>query len=158
MVKTLKAAGAAGAMLVLAGCAQVHDCLTRAELPAEPRPGVALDLAPGTYPGQVALPDPSNWAVGLRFTGERCQTRIRHAGGRVLAETSGVPGPVVLTTQVGEGPFYLGALADGSVLVVQVHPGGVTTTHTTFDEAGVLIYGKCGGDRGTFGRECVGDH
>lgn len=104
------------------------------------------------------MPDPSNRAVGLRFTGERCHTRIRHAGGQVLAETSLVPGPVLLITRVAESPFYLGALAGESVLVVQVHPGVVTTTHTTFDEGGVLVYGKCGNNRLTFGLECVGDH
>lgn len=154
--RTLKAAAAACAVLALPGCVQVHECFTRADLPAHSDPAVAQDLAPGTYPGEIALSDPSNLAVGLRFTGTSCHTRIGHDAHRgAFAETSYLDARVALTTRMGESPFYLGTLPDGSVLVVQAHAGGVTSTHTVFDDAGVLVYGVCGSDRLTFMRECL---
>ena len=110
-------------------------------------------LKAGTFRGQIVLPDPSNPATGVRFTGIPCQTRIwRDAQGRLMAQPSFLEQPARLT--LGESGFYAGLVDDGTALVVQQYPGGVTSTHTVFDASGVIVYGICGSRAKEFLREC----
>lgn len=152
------AAATACVLAVLLGCrpgATEYACWTRDHLPESLAPEEPVS---GTFHGRVALPDPTNWFVGLRFTGEQCQTRIRHANGRVFAETSLLPEPVALVGRMGPSPWYVGRVADGTVLVVQTEGDAVvSTTHTVFDDGGVLVYGQCGSPGLTFVRECIMD-
>lgn len=159
MNKRRRAAVAAGMLGALAGChpgATEHECWTREHLLVPVTGTAAGEPAPGTWHGDLALPDPSNWFVALRFTGERCHTRIRHENGRVFAETSLLAVPVEIGGRMGESPWYLARVADGSALVVQMHGNRVvSTTHTVFDAEGVLVYGQCGSPGRTFVRECL---
>lgn len=159
MSRRWRAAVAACMLAALPGCHPGEakpDCWTREHLPVPLTGTGAREPAPGTYHGKLALPDPSNPLVGLRFTGGRCHTRIRHANGRVFAETSLLPGPVALNGRMDESPWYLARVSDGSALVVQTHDNRVvSTTHTVFDEEGVLVYGRCGRPELTFVAECV---
>ena len=144
------------AVLALPGCRPVSraDCLTRARLAAERQDSGALrGLKAGTFPGQVVLPDRSNPMTGFRLTGVPCHTRIwRDAQGRTMAQPSYLQQPVRLTQ--GEHGFYAGLVGDGTVLVVQQYPRGVTSTHTVFDASGVIVYGLCGSRAEEFLREC----
>ena len=147
---------ACGAMLALAGCRRAAraDCLTRAHLVAAQRESVsAPGLQAGTFHGQIVLPDRSNPVIGVRLTGVPCQTRIwRDAQGRPMAQPSYLDQPVRLI--LGESEFYTGLVDDGTALVVQQYPGGVTSTHTVFDANGVIVYGNCGNRSREFLREC----
>ena len=144
------------ALLTLPGCRPVSraDCLTRARLAAERQgSGALLGLKAGTFPGQIVLPDRSNPMTGVRLPGIPCQTRIwRDAQGRTMAQPSYLQQPVRLT--LGESGFYVGLVDDGTALVVQQYPGGVTSTHTVFDASGVIVYGICGSRTEEFLREC----
>ena len=148
-------------LVALPGCrpdGAKHACWTRESLLEAPAPAAAREPASGDFRGRVALPDSSNPYIAMRFTDERCDTRIRHASGRVIAGTSLLSEPVPLTVQLGAGPWYLGQAADGAVLVVQVAGDKVVSvTHTVFDGDGVLVYGGCGAPGRTFVRECVMD-
>lgn len=166
MTNKLRTAGVGACILVaLLGCrpgaspgAPAHECWTREHVAEPLTPGAARYLAPGTFRGRVALPDPSNPFVGLHFTGEHCHTRIRHANGRILAETSLLSAPVALAGRMHDGPYYVGHVADGTVLVVQTDGKAVVaTTHTVFDAQGVLVYGVCGSPGFTMIRECITD-
>ena len=162
MTNKLRTAGVGACILVaLLGCrpgATAHECWTR-EHAAEPfTPDAAHEPAPGTFHGRLDLPDPSNPFVGLLFTDEPCHTRIRHANGRIFVETSLLPEPVALAGRMHDSPWYVGRVADGTVLVVQTHGKTVvSTTPTVFDAKGVLVYGECGSPGLTFVRECITD-
>ena len=144
------------AMLVLGGCRPVAraDCLTRAHLVAgRQQNALPRGLKAGTFEGQIVLPDRSNPATGVRLTGVPCHTRIwRDTQGRLMAQPSYLDQPVRLT--LGESDFYTGLVDDGTALVVQQYPGGVTSTHTVFDANGVIVYGNCGNRAHEFLREC----
>ena len=143
MRNKLRTAGA-GAFILAAvlgclGCrpgATAQECRTRQNV-AEPfTPGVVRAPVSGTFHGRLAIPDPSNPFVGLRFTGAHCHTRIRHANGRILVDTSLLPKPVALAGRMDDSPWYVGRVADGTLLVVQTDGERVlSTTHTVFDRA-----------------------
>lgn len=160
-MKPRAAAVAAFVLAALPGCGPVvigPECWTRDHAPAPLSRTAVREPAPGAFRGRLALPDPSNPFVGLRFTGEHCHIRIRHEDGLVLAETSLLPEPVALAGAMGDGPWHIGPAPERTALVVQTEGGGVVSvTHTVFDAAGVLVYGACGNPRLTFVRECLID-
>lgn len=153
------AAVTAFVLALLAGCAPRAElaCWTRAHVPEPLVPGAAGTPVAGVFRGRVALPDPSNPLVGLRFTGERCHVRIGHSNGYVVAETSFLPDPVPLG-RMGDSLWHIGFLADGTALVVQTDGGAVSSaTHTVFDDEGTLVYGNCGSSGFSFLSECIVD-
>ncbi len=161
MTKLPMAATAALVLAALLGCypgSTEHACWTRDHLPQSVVQGAFGEPVPGTFHGRVALPDPANLFTGLRVTGEQCHTRIRYSDGWAIAETSLLSEPVTLAGRMGYSPWYVGRVADGTVLVVQTEGDAVvSTTHTVFDDAGVLVYGNCGNPQLTFVRECIID-
>lgn len=145
----------------VSGCAEVHRaaqgdrCWTRASAAKAAQAGTPLlGLKLREYQGSEAVHDPDNWWTGLRFTGRTCRMRVfRDAAGQPFAEMSFLRRPVALAIPMTSADFYMGWVDDDSVLIVQQHPGGLSATHTNFDEQGFLNYADCAAD-GFFIREC----
>lgn len=145
----------------VSGCAEIHrprqgeGCWTRASVAEAAQADAPLaGLRLGEYHGEEAVPDPDNWWTGLRFTGRACRMRVfRDAAGQAFAEASFLPRPVALVIPMSSADFYMGLVDEDSVLIVQQYPGGLSATHTRFDERGFLNYTDCSAD-GFFIREC----
>jgi len=145
----------------VSGCAEVrhmrpdNGCWTRASVAKAAQAGAPLvGLKLREYQGVEAVHAPDNWWTGVRFTGQTCRMRVfRDAAGQAFAEASFLPRPVALVIPMSSVDFYMGLVDDDSVLIVQQYPGGLSATHTNFDERGFLNYTDCAAD-GFFIREC----
>ena len=114
----------------------------------------ATQEATTTYTGELALPNPFNIAVGLKFTGKPCSVGIRHAKDGLWVTSDFWEGEKLVDGDALRGEdFYLGELDDNGAFVLQLgHGKPVTLTQTTYDRRGRLNYARRGS--GNFLREC----
>jgi len=98
------------------------------------------------YLGEVAVPDPSNWAVYSRLTGEDCMVSLRPAEGRDLwVRSSFWDGEKLARADGLQGEdFYQGQLTNNRAFVLQTLPGKipVNVAFTGYDAGGQMVYGR----------------